>query len=522
MKDTIQQAELSKEAIEKIYKIPSQTSVYDKCALELIEKILIEYTREGSYTYCETGSYMGGTLLPRLANEKCKSALSIDKRVDHQDDERREEGYSYTGYTTEMMIKNIKATIGEKEIKKLETFEGSINSYHNSVKTNEETKFDWVFIDAEHTNIASFDDFLTSLKLLKPNGIISMHDSWMIYSAISNIRSYLENQNIDYTFGHINGDVTSFFIGELSSISNEHKDLFLDTDIESFIEISKKKLWNFQSYAITEKAKNKNISKESQYATNWFVPNSAMNEELRKTLPTLVASRTPNALMRVFRKLHNENSNNIIRLSEIVLSRSQRKRAEELKLLFDGNGSDKCNNHYYHLIYAIILDLLPKEIRLLEIGLGTKDKSIASHMGFKKSSPGGSLRSFKEYLNGSVIHGADIDPGIKIEDCRIFNIDQTKPESFEVIVKEGESCYDLIIDDGLHSPDANLNTLEFALNMLSPEGFLVIEDISGNALDIWRVVGYQLQDKGYNCKIIKEDEEYIFLMTKHNNMSRIM
>ena len=141
MRDTVEQTGLSKEAINEIYKIPSQTSVYDKCALELIEKIVNIYKKEEGYKYCETGSYMGGTLMPRLANNKCIHALSIDKRVDHQDDERREEGYSYRGYTTEMMMKNIKATISEDKLKGLSNFEGSIRQYHDSLKECEINKF---------------------------------------------------------------------------------------------------------------------------------------------------------------------------------------------------------------------------------------------------------------------------------------------------------------------------------------------------------------------------------------------
>ena len=85
----------------------------------------------------------------------------------------------------------------------------------------------------------------------------------------------------------------------------------------------------------------------------------------------------------------------------------------------------------------------------------------------------------------------------------------------------GESNYDLIIDDGLHSPDANLNTLVFALGILSPIGFFVVEDIAAAALDIWRVVGYHLQKCGYNACLIKARVSYLFVVTKRSDVPRI-
>ena len=41
----------------------------------------------------------------------------------------------------------------------------------------------------------------------------------------------------------------------------------------------------------------------------------------------------------------------------------------------------------------------------------------------------------------------------------------------------GSQRFDLVIDDGLYAPGANLNVLEFALQHLRPGGYVVIEDI---------------------------------------------
>jgi hypothetical protein len=47
---------------------------------------------------------------------------------------------------------------------------------------------------------------------------------------------------------------------------------------------------------------------------------------------------------------------------------------------------------------------------------------------------------------------------------------------------------DLIIDDGLHSPDANIATLLFGLSRVRSGGWVVVEDIAIEAQPIWEVV----------------------------------
>ena len=94
--------------IRKKYKVPSQTGWKCKNGLEIIENILVNYKNGTKYNYCETGSYLGGTLFPRLNSQHCSECLSIDKRVNIQLDERREEGYLYTGIKTSKMIYNLK------------------------------------------------------------------------------------------------------------------------------------------------------------------------------------------------------------------------------------------------------------------------------------------------------------------------------------------------------------------------------------------------------------------------------
>lgn len=82
--------------------------------------------------------------------------------------------------------------------------------------------------------------------------------------------------------------------------------------------------------------------------------------------------------------------------------------------------------------------------------------------------PGASLYAFKEYLPNANIYGCDIDKDILFENEGIKTcfVDQLDSTTFENISNSfGKIKYDLIIDDGLHSIGANLNTLLFALKI---------------------------------------------------------
>lgn len=67
-------------------------------------------------------------------------------------------------------------------------------------------------------------------------------------------------------------------------------------------------------------------------------------------------------------------------------------------------------------------------------------------------------------------------------------VDQTDLASLEALASQLTGPFDLIIDDGLHCPNANIAVMTFALDRLKPGGFLVIEAIALEAKPIWRVV----------------------------------
>jgi hypothetical protein len=190
--------------------------------------------------------------------------------------------------------------------------------------------------------------------------------------------------------------------------------------------------------------------------------------------------------------------------------------AENLKDALNKHGSDKSNHHNYHYVYGPILKNRNEVTGILEIGMGTNNTDVVSNMG-QEGKPGASLRAFKEFLPNATIYGADVDKRILFEEDRIktFYVDQTKSETLDLLNKQIPENLDLIIDDGLHSPNANIAVLTFALNKLKPNGWFVVEDISENAIQVWEVMA-ELLPKEYSSYLFQADNNGIAFAARKN------
>jgi predicted O-methyltransferase YrrM len=188
--------------------------------------------------------------------------------------------------------------------------------------------------------------------------------------------------------------------------------------------------------------------------------------------------------------------------------------ATALAALFRQHGSDKSTVHDYHLLYGRLL-AQPQSIRgLLEIGLGTNNPAVVSNMG-PGGRPGASLRALRDWLPAAAIYGADVDRGILFEEPRIrsFYVDQSAPDTLAALGQQIDGELDLIIDDGLHAPNANVNTLAFALTRVRPGGWVVIEDIAERALDAWQLVA-ALLPAGCSPQLIRARAGYLFVVQR--------
>jgi hypothetical protein len=191
---------------------------------------------------------------------------------------------------------------------------------------------------------------------------------------------------------------------------------------------------------------------------------------------------------------------------------------DDLKDKFNKHGSDKATIHNYYLVYGCVLNDTNSISSLMEIGLGTNNTDVASSMG-TQGKPGASLRAFRDCLPNATIYGADVDKRILFEEERIktFFVDQTQPETFEQLNSHIPNEFDLIIDDGLHSPNANIATLTYALSKLKDGGWCIVEDIIEDAIDIWHVVSAILPADTYESYIIKTKSAHMFVCQKRSN-----
>lgn len=158
----------------------------------------------------------------------------------------------------------------------------------------------------------------------------------------------------------------------------------------------------------------------------------------------------------------------------------------ELCDIMFGFGSDKgkpdntgWHNYttYYHEVFK---NVRTKKLRVFEVGLGTNNTSVPSNMGVH-GKPGASLRGWKVYFPNSEIFGADIDSGVLFAEDRIstFYCDQTDPKCIHDMWSKPELSegFDIIIDDGLHTFDANKCLFENSIHKLNVGGVYIIEDI---------------------------------------------
>lgn len=145
------------------------------------------------------------------------------------------------------------------------------------------------------------------------------------------------------------------------------------------------------------------------------------------------------------------------------------------------HGSDKGRTHRYTSVYSKLLrGRYDERLRVFELGLGTNNPDAPSSMGVF-GAPGASLRGWRELFPQALVYGADIDRRILFQEDRIntFYCDQLDASSIRELWSR-RICgggADIIIEDGLHTLEANLAFLNESLDHLRPGGIYVTEDI---------------------------------------------
>lgn len=244
-----------------------------------------------------------------------------------------------------------------------------------------------------------------------------------------------------------------------------------------------------------------------------FAPNSAGSSGVRLDL----AMRDANNVFPVLEKLAETLGHTLIPTTlaaDFPKTDAERDASERLAVLFEKHGSDKACTHDYYNVYGTVIERCGGIKSLLEVGLGTNNTDVVSNMG-SRGRPGASLRAFREHQPAADIYGADIDRRILFREERIetYFVDQMDLASFDELGKNLPAELDIVIDDGLHSPAANLAVLRFGLERVRVGGWVIVEDIAPVAAPVWRFVATLLGPK-FECQLIEAKVAHMFLVNR--------
>ena len=174
------------------------------------------------------------------------------------------------------------------------------------------------------------------------------------------------------------------------------------------------------------------------------------------------------------------------------LSRVNLVRPTRLCRVMTWYGSDKGRRwHNYTAVYSVLFANRGSGPRIFELGLGTNNPALVSTMG-STGRPGASLHGWRDYFPDAAIFGADIDRAILFESngIKTFYCDQTDAAAIESLWAQPDLAegMDILIEDGLHTYNANISFLHGSLAHVRPGGTYVIEDIGTETLSRWRAM----------------------------------
>jgi hypothetical protein len=172
--------------------------------------------------------------------------------------------------------------------------------------------------------------------------------------------------------------------------------------------------------------------------------------------------------------------------------------------------------HNYTTVYAALFaPLHDRPLKLFELGLGSNNPNMPANMSVD-GRPGASLRGWRDFFPRARVYGADIDRDILFAEERIktFYCDQLDPEAIARLWAEPElrEGMDIIIEDGMHSYDANISFLEGSLEQLRPGGFYIVEDIHRKMIDRW----LEVLERVYSRRFPNYEFALVDVPNRHN------
>lgn len=170
-------------------------------------------------------------------------------------------------------------------------------------------------------------------------------------------------------------------------------------------------------------------------------------------------------------------------------------------------GSDKGYRwHNYTTVYSVLFkEWRDQPLRIFELGLGGDNPRVPN--------AGASLRGWRELFPNALVYGADINRAALLQEDRIktFYCDQLDQASIRELWLQPDlqGGMDIIIEDGLHTFEANVSFLEGSLEQLRPGGIYIVEDIHKGTVERW----YDQLETNYSMRYKRF--EFAFVVLPH-------
>ena len=220
-----------------VFRVETQTTLSDRTSLLRVQNFARSVLRR--YVYLEVGSHIGGSLFPHLIDSACEAAISVDPRPPAQPDERAEV-FAYEENSAARMVALLSAQLLPAAMGKLTTIDSDVSAVRPEAR---DVKATLALIDGEHTDTACFSDFVGLMPLMKPDCIVSFHDSHLIADAIRNAERFLDHLGVAHETVFLPDVVAVMGLGALAPAVRDQLGPH-SLEREAFLDQSRRQLWS--------------------------------------------------------------------------------------------------------------------------------------------------------------------------------------------------------------------------------------------------------------------------------------
>lgn len=178
----------------------------DQASLESLRWIV---QAEDPCIYLEIGSELGQSLVPALLDPKCIAVHSVDLRSPIGQPDERGRTWAYSS-TTQQMRDELAQQVTQEDMFKLTTYDMDTTAFAEAFTV----PANLVFLDAEHTNAAAFQDFMNLIHMLPTDHIFAGHDSNLVFDAVINIAAMLKCSKVPFHLAYLPDVVFAFAFGK--------------------------------------------------------------------------------------------------------------------------------------------------------------------------------------------------------------------------------------------------------------------------------------------------------------------